>query len=132
MNLRDLFRPIHPNARPMNGLASRLFAALARPSRTSYTAPSLMTATAVLYAIRGYDVYWSPVRPYHHLDGRLVPSSLGYRVYSWCEELEERYPSHGVEPLCLFPDRLVIAEHRFRESLARGLARVTLLRRAIS
>ena len=122
MNLRDLLRtPLPPHVRPENGLASRLFAALARPSRTGYTSPSLMTATAVLYALRGYDVYWSPVRP-DPIDGRCSPSSVGYRVYRWCEELGERYPSHGVEPMCLFPG-LVLAEHRIRKKVRNVRAR---------
>ena len=123
MNLKRLFsEPIPTSARPMNGLATRLFSALARPYQTSYTAPSLMTASAVLYALRGYDVSWSTVR-FDTLYGRRCPSDVSFRYYRHGHG--ERYPSHGRELDCLFPG-LVMTEHRIRAKAGDARARLSL------
>lgn len=111
---------VTPYTRSRNGLLSRLGGAVARPWQTSYVCPTLMTLTAVAYALRGYEPYWRPVGTPDE-DGR-KPSSVAYRVYQ--ETDDGRYPSHGVELRCLFPQRLIHAECNARNWLARhGLGR---------
>lgn len=122
-----LLRPMSAYTRPMNGLSTRLFAALARPHQTGYTCPSLMTATAVVYALRGFDVSWTPVGFDTKREER-VPSCVTYRCHKVARG--ERYPSHGVELSCLFPDWMIVAEFklrglpwRLRSLLTKGSAR---------
>jgi hypothetical protein len=103
--IQELLKPMHPNARPMNGLLSRVASALARPWQVSYVAPRLRTLDAVAYAIRGYDVYWTPVTFDEDPDdpGR-NPSSVCYRIFKATPATHgERVPSHGVELSTLFP-----------------------------
>lgn len=120
MSLRELLEPMHPNARPRNGLLSRIGGALARPFQTSYVCPSLMTATAVAYALRGYEPYWSPVTAPDPHYGR-NPSSVAYRLYAPTKD--GRYPSHGVTLRCIFPDWAARAECDLRNAMGRVRAR---------
>lgn len=96
----ELFEPIHPNARPMNGLFTRICAALAMPYQTSYVAPELRRIDALLYALRGYDVYWTPVS-FDEEDVARNPSSVCYRIFKRAHG--ERYHSHGVELRGVWP-----------------------------
>jgi len=112
--MHELFRPMHRNARSRNGLLSRLGAAVARPWQTNYVCPSIMTVTAVAYALRGYEPYWDAVRP-PDAEGRR-PSGVAYRVYS--ETSDGRYPSGGVELRAVAPRALILAECRIRNALA--------------
>lgn len=121
MSIRELFKPMHPNARPRNGILSRLGGALARPFQTSYVCPSLMTVTAVAYALRGYEPYWTPVSAPDPHYGR-HPSSVCYRIYKSTDD--GRYPSHGVALRCIFPDRAIRAECDLRNALGRFRARL--------
>lgn len=122
--MHELLRPMHPNAKSRNGLLSRLGGAVARPFQTSYVCPSLMTATAVLYALRGYEPYWTKVGVPDER-GR-DPSSVAYRVYKATDD--GRYPTHGVGLSCIAPRRLVIAECDLRNAVARLRGRLYLLR----
>jgi len=79
-----------------------------------------MTVTAVAYAVRGYDVYWSPVGTPDE-DGR-KPSSVAYRIYA--PTPDGWYPSHGVELRSIFPDWAVRAECNARNAMMRVKARV--------
>lgn len=102
--MNKLFYPIHPNARPMNGLVSRIAGALARPRQTSYVAPTVRTIEALAYAIRGYEVYWTPVSFDEEDPGR-IPSSVCYRIFKRTPATHnERVPSHGVELSSVLPD----------------------------
>lgn len=111
---------LSPYCRSRNGLLSRVGGALARPFQTSYVCPSLMTATAVAYAIRGYEPRWSPVGVPDE-DGR-KPSSVAYQVYVSTED--GRYPSHGVELRPIFPRWAILAECNARNAMMRVKARV--------
>ncbi len=117
--IHEPLKPMHPNARPRNGLLSRVGAALARPFQTSYVCPSLMTATAVAYALRGYEPYWSPVTAPDER-GR-CPSSVAYRIYK--PTTDGRYPSHGVSLRSIFPRWAVMAECNLRNAYMRWGAR---------
>lgn len=118
-----LLRRMHPNARAMNGLASRLAHALARPWQTSYTAPTLRTVDAVLYALRGYDVYWTPVS-FDEEDQARNPSSICYRIFRTTHG--ERVPSHGVELDTIWPRWAILTELAIRNVVARVRARVVI------
>lgn len=116
---RELFSPIHPNARPMNDVVTRVAAALARPWQTSYVAPSLRTVEALVYALRGYDVYWTPVSFDEKREAR-NPSSVCYRIFKRTAATHnERVPSHGVELGAIFPGWAYIAECRTRDGVRR-------------
>ncbi len=106
---------MHGNAKSRNGLLSRLGGALARPWQTSYVCPSLMTLTAVAYALRGYEPYWRPVAAPDHR-GR-DPSNVCYRLYK--PTPDGRYPSHGVELECIAPRWAVLAECNARNAFMR-------------
>lgn len=115
----EILRTMHPNARPMNSVLTRVASALARPWQTSYTCPVLMTATAVAYALRGYDVYWTPVS-FDEEDEARNPSSVCYRIFKQTPATHnERVPSHGCELSCLFPDSVVWAEIKAHTALSR-------------
>jgi hypothetical protein len=124
--MHELFRPMHSTARSRNGLLSRLGGALARPFQTSYVCPSIMTFTAVAYALRGYEPYWTKVGVPDER-GR-DPSNVCYRVYKWTED--GRYPTHGVGLSPFVPERLIIAECNARNALARLRGRWILSRRS--
>lgn len=117
----SIFEPIHPNAQPMNSFATRLASALARPWQTTYVAPTLRTVDAVVHAVRGYDVYWTPVS-FDEEDDARNPSSVCYRIFKRAHG--ERYPSHGVEVPTLFPGWAHEAECDARNAIWRGVARV--------
>lgn len=120
----DLLRPnLHAPRRSRNGLLSRIGGAIARPWQTGYTCPSLMTLTAVAYALRGYDVYWSPVGTPDE-DGR-KPSSVAYRIYQ--PTIDGWYPSHGVELPSIFPGWAIHAECNARNALRLARARLRVL-----
>lgn len=116
----ELFRRMHPAAKSRNGLVSRVGGAVARPFQTSYVCPTLMTLTAVAYALRGYEPYWSKVGVPDER-GR-DPSSVAYRLYKSTED--GRYPTHGVELMCIFPRQMVLAECSLRNALGMLAARV--------
>lgn len=120
--MHEVFEPMHPATRSRNGLLSRLGGAVARPFQTSYVCPSLMTATAVVYALRGYEPYWDRVGIPDE-DGR-KPSSVAYRVYK--ETPDGRYPSHGVGLRCVFPRWMALAECNARNAMMRVKARILL------
>lgn len=121
----NLTMRLHPNARPMNGLVTRLASALARPWQTGYAAPTLRTLEAVLYALRGYDVYWTPVG-FDEADPSRIPSSVCYRIYKATPATHgERVPSHGIELGSLFPGSAYHAERWLRDRVQRLLVRVT-------
>jgi hypothetical protein len=124
--MHEILKTIHPNARPMNGLSTRLDAALARPWQTSYVCPSLMTATAVAYALRGYDVHWTSVT-FDEKEVERNPSTVCYRTFRRAHG--ERFPVGGVALRCLFPRWAVLAECSARNGLARLRGRVMLARR---
>jgi hypothetical protein len=122
-NLRDFFRSeVHPNARPMNGLTSRVASALARPWQTSYVAPTLRTIDGVAYALKGYDVHWTPVTLDLGDDVARNPASLVYRIFKRAHG--ERYHSHGVECASLFPGWAHSAELSLRNAFWRAAFRV--------
>jgi len=121
----ELLKPTRHYARSRNGLLSRLGGALARPWQTSYVCPSLMTVTAVVYALRGYEPYWTKVGVPD--DRGRDPSSLAYRVYK--DTPDGRYPTHGVSPNCLFPANIVHAEMNARNAVMRAYVKAcTVLR----
>ncbi len=117
----DILRPMKDFERSRNGLLSRLGGALARPFQTSYVCPSLMTVTAVAYALRGYEPYWTPVGMPDE-DGR-KPSSVAYRVFK--STPDGRYPSHGVGLRAAFPRWAIIAECNARNALMRRAPQAT-------
>lgn len=118
----ELLRRMHPATRSRNGLLSRLGGALARPFQTSYVCPSIMTATAVAYALRGYEPYWTKVGVPDER-GR-DPSSVAYRVYKATED--GRYPTHGVSLSTFVPRAVILAECNLRNALGRLRARVIM------
>lgn len=120
--MHEILGAMHPNARSRNGLLSRIGGAVARPWQTSYVCPTLMTLTAVAYALRGYEPYWMKVGVPDER-GR-DPSNVAYRVYKDTED--GRYPTHGVGLRCIFPDWAVHAECNVRNALMRVKARVML------
>lgn len=124
--MHELFSRRHPNAKPRNGLLARLGAAVARPWQTSYVCPSLMTVTAVAYALRGYEPYWIPVTA--PTEGGRNPSSVCYRIYKPTDD--GRYPSHGVSLSCIFPRWMVMAECNIRNACGRTLGRWMMFRQA--
>lgn len=116
----EILRPIHPNARAMNTLSSRIASALARPWQVGYVAPALRTLDAVAYALRGYDVYWTPVS-FDEEDEARNPSSVCYRIFKQTPATHnERVPSHGVELSSLFPGWAHAAEMKLRWSAAKA------------
>lgn len=124
----ELLRPIHRNARAMNGLVTRVASALARPWQTGYVAPTLRTLDAVAYAARGYDVYWTPVS-FDEEDEARNPSSVCYRIFKQTPATHnERVPSHGVELGTLFPGWLHKFECNARNRMMRVKARVMTMR----
>lgn len=117
--MHQILRSIHPNAKSMNGLASRVASALARPWQTGYVAPTLRTLDAVAYAIRGYDVYWTPVS-FDEEDEARNPSSVCYRIFKQTPATHnERVPSHGAELSTLFPGWAHAAEMKVRWGAAK-------------
>ena len=99
--MHELFRPIHPNARAMHPMLSRVAAALAVPYRTSYVAPQLVTIDALLYAVRGYDVYWTYPK-FDESDEGWDCASAAYRIHKVSSH-GERSMSHGIGLSSVFP-----------------------------
>ncbi len=120
--MHELLRPMHPSAKSRNGLLSRLGGALARPWQTSYVCPSIMTLTAVAYALRGYEPYWTKVGVPDER-GR-DPSSVCYRVYKPTED--GRYPTHGVGLSTFVPRSVILAECNTRNALGRLRGRLIM------
>lgn len=117
--MNELFRPMHPNARPMNSLVCRIANALARPWQTSYVAPTVRTIDALVYAARGYDVYWTPVS-FDEKDPSRVPSSICYRIFKQTPATHnERVPSHGVEIGSIMPGWAHTTEMNVRNLVGR-------------
>ncbi len=79
-----------------------------------------MTATAVAYALRGYEPYWSPVGTPDEYGRK--PSGVAYRIYM--PTPDGRYPSHGVALRAVFPRWAIIAECNARNALMRWRAPV--------
>jgi hypothetical protein len=105
---------IHPNARPMNGLFTRLASALAVPWQTSYTAPAARTLDALVHVAKGYDVFWTPVG-FDEKDDSREPASVCYRIFKVIKG--ERITSHAVEVDHTLPTWIYRAEHKLRENL---------------
>ena len=118
--MHELLRPMHPYAKSRNGLLSRVGGALARPFQTSYVCPSIMTVTAVAYALRGYEPYWTPVGVPDER-GR-DPSSVAYRVYK--PTADGRYPTHGVGLSTFVPRWAILAECDARNAWMRARGRL--------
>ena len=77
----------------------------------SYTAPFLMTVSMWILRLRGVDAFWSAYYPNLQAPGeQYEPANIIY---------QPKGRQHGVEIRCLFPDRLVIAEHKLRDRLFR-------------
>jgi hypothetical protein len=96
---------MNDRTKAQNDILSRVASALARPWTTSYVCPRLKTIEAVVYAIAGYDVYWT--EPKCDADG-LDPSTLCYRCFT--QTRSGRFKSHGIEVGGFMPQRLILAE----------------------